>query len=409
MDYLYKIYYKNKNKREEVYQKRINNEISLITNLKIKSRGEEYPLYFIPNIKSENKMDKIRKNDYVLMDLKKKLPPDVGQYLLIDAIASELQSSNELEGVNSTKEEIIYSTNRMLAKEDNKKERFNSTINSYLLLIEKKLSLPESCKDIRKIYDKIIDGEVSKEDLPDGKIFRKDSVHVKKQGTVSGEIIHSGIDGEDNIIKDLEEMLFFLNNEKIPLLLKVAICHYYFEYVHPFYDGNGRTGRFLSSIYLENQYSYLTALSLSRGSYLEKAKYYKAFDKTNNSINKGELNFFVDTFLNMLIKGQEEMIENLIDKNDKIDSLIEKIENDNNIPKEIEKVTLVGFLPSALFLSNPPFSRKEIIKMLSRERFPENRIKETLKKLAELDYIDVVNKRPLSYKISERYLLKNLY
>lgn len=404
MDYIYKIYYKDYNNYNDEYIKRINSENILKTNLNIKSDNASYNLYFIPNMETHNKLEKIRKNDKRLVELEQQLPPIIGESLLIDAISSELQSSNELEGVESKKEDIVFSTKKILSNVDTKKERFNSTINSYLLLINKALKVPKDSEDIRKIYDKVTDGEIDSEDLPDGLIFRKNDVHINKLGTVSGETIHKGIVGEDNIIEHIDNMLTFVNEARVPLLLKVAIGHYYFEYIHPFYDGNGRLGRFISSIYLESEYSYLTALSLSRGSYLEKAKYYKAFDITNGDKNKGELNFFIDTFLEILIKGQEEMIENLIDKNHKIRSLIDRINNDNKIGGEIDKQLLIGFLPNALFLFNDPISRKEIIKKMSEERHPVSQIKRSLNKLVELKYLNIVKKRPITYSVEESYL-----
>lgn len=404
MDYIYKIYYKDYNNYNDEYIKRINSENILKTNLNIKSDNASYNLYFIPNMETHNKLEKIRKNDKRLVELEQQLPPIIGESLLIDAISSELQSSNELEGVESKKEDIVFSTKKILSNVDTKKERFNSTINSYLLLINKALKVPKDSEDIRKIYDKVTDGEIDSEDLPDGLIFRKNDVHINKLGTVSGETMHKGIVGEDNIIEHIDNMLTFVNEARVPLLLKVAIGHYYFEYIHPFYDGNGRLGRFISSIYLESEYSYLTALSLSRGSYLEKAKYYKAFDITNGDKNKGELNFFIDTFLEILIKGQEEMIENLIDKNHKIRSLIDRINNDNKIGGEIDKQLLIGFLPNALFLFNDPISRKEIIKKMSEERHPVSQIKRSLNKLVELKYLNIVKKRPITYSVEESYL-----
>ena len=42
--------------------------------------------------------------------------------MLIEAISSELQSSNELEGVESNKEDIVYSTRKILSKKDDRSE-----------------------------------------------------------------------------------------------------------------------------------------------------------------------------------------------------------------------------------------------------------------------------------------------
>ena len=91
-------------------------------------------------------------------------------------------------------------------------------------------------------------------------------------------------------------LLNFLNiPSKITPIIKIAISHYYFGYIHPFYDGNGRTSRFINSLYLSKEYDELTAISLS--SMIENNKtYYDMFDKTNSVINKGELNYFINNF-----------------------------------------------------------------------------------------------------------------
>lgn len=121
--------------------------------------------------------------------------------------------------------------------------------------------------------------------------------------------IHRGITSasgtEEYIIFIMNKLLNFLNNDtKCNELVKNAIFHYYFGYIHPFYDGNGRTARFISSIYLKENYSWLTALSLSQGSNDNKSLYLKAFDSTNQVSMQGELNFFVDSFLEVLNNGQ---------------------------------------------------------------------------------------------------------
>ena len=79
-------------------------------------------LYYIPNIKTDNKIEKIRINDNKLKDLEAHLPSIIGESLLIEAISSELQSSNELEGVESNKEDIVYSTRKILSKKDDRSE-----------------------------------------------------------------------------------------------------------------------------------------------------------------------------------------------------------------------------------------------------------------------------------------------
>ncbi|WP_366520018.1 Fic family protein [Paenibacillus xylanexedens] len=54
---------------------------------------------------------------------------------------------------------------------------------------------------------------------------------------------------EKDIVVAMGKLLNFMNNhEDIPLMIRVAISHYFYGYVHPFYDGNGRSSRFISSL-----------------------------------------------------------------------------------------------------------------------------------------------------------------
>ena len=68
----------------------------------------------------------------------------------------------------------------------------------------------------------------------------------------TGEIMYTPPDNETtirNLLKNLEE---FINsdNDEIDPLVKLAMAHYQFEAIHPFYDGNGRTGRIINVLYL---------------------------------------------------------------------------------------------------------------------------------------------------------------
>lgn len=68
---------------------------------------------------------------------------------------------------------------------------------------------------------------------------------------LTGEVIYTPPEGEETIrrlLKNLEE--FIHEDDLIDPLIKMAIAHYQFESIHPFYDGNGRTGRILNVLYL---------------------------------------------------------------------------------------------------------------------------------------------------------------
>jgi len=71
-----------------------------------------------------------------------------------------------------------------------------------------------------------------------------------------GEVIYTPPRGAGIVEKKMKNLIEYLNDDekdKTDPLLKMAIAHYQFEAIHPFSDGNGRTGRILNLLYLVNQ------------------------------------------------------------------------------------------------------------------------------------------------------------
>jgi Fic family protein len=81
----------------------------------------------------------------------------------------------------------------------------------------------------------------------------------------------------------------FINDDKImdvDPLIKMAIVHHQFESIHPFYDGNGRTGRILNILYLvQKKLLHLPILYLSKYIIKNKSDYYRLLQevRVNNS------------------------------------------------------------------------------------------------------------------------------
>jgi Fic family protein len=92
----------------------------------------------------------------------------------------------------------------------------------------------------------------------------------------SGEIIYTPPVGEDVLRNLLANWERFLHNEvEIDPLIRMAVAHYQFEAIHPFTDGNGRTGRVMNSLFLiQEQLLSLPILYLSRYIIAHKADYY---------------------------------------------------------------------------------------------------------------------------------------
>lgn len=92
-----------------------------------------------------------------------------------------------------------------------------------------------------------------------------------------GEVIYTPPGGEKIIREKLANLEKFINeNETIDPLIKMALMHYQFEAIHPFSDGNGRTGRILLLLYLKLSGLLNTpAIYLSEYIIKNKADYYK--------------------------------------------------------------------------------------------------------------------------------------
>jgi Fic family protein len=79
----------------------------------------------------------------------------------------------------------------------------------------------------------------------------------KLPGTVlmneaTGAVIYTPPSGEKEILDLMSNLEDYMNNstDEVDPLIKLAVIHYQFESIHPFYDGNGRTGRIINVLYL---------------------------------------------------------------------------------------------------------------------------------------------------------------
>lgn len=265
---------------------------------------------------------RVLRRERKVSNLMRSLPGIAGSEVLRSLALDEVVNSNSVENIHSTRKQI----EEALEFSDPSKvriKRFREFAQLYIDLIFGEYERPESPQDIRNIYDKVMSGE-EVEYPPDGVLFRKDTVNI----TDDVKVIHSGLHPEEVIIDAMEAMLKLVNSPEIPELYSALISHYIFEYVHPFYDGNGRTGRYLLAMYLEEPLSKATALSLSRVIAENKNQYYQAFQNVENPLNHAEITFFVITMHELILKAQDELIERLesnIDTLKTINDLIEKL------------------------------------------------------------------------------------
>lgn len=125
-----------------------------------------------------------------------------------------------------------------------------------------------------------------------------------------GKIIYTPPSGEKVIREKLKNLEKFINEDKtIDPLIKMALMHYQFEAIHPFTDGNGRTGRILLLLYLKLSGLLDTpAIYLSEYIIKHKAEYYKCLrGVTENNEWENYILYMLDMIEVTSMKGLERL------------------------------------------------------------------------------------------------------
>jgi Fic family protein len=103
----------------------------------------------------------------------------------------------------------------------------------------------------------------------------------------TGEVVYTPPQHADDIAELMSNLVAFINDDTLcdaDPLVKMAIIHHQFESIHPFYDGNGRTGRILNILYLiTKDLLNLPVLYLSRFIIHHKADYYANLQNVRDS------------------------------------------------------------------------------------------------------------------------------
>lgn len=155
-----------------------------------------------------------------------------------------------------------------------------------------------------------------------------------KLSNTKGEVIYTPPSGEQIIREKLVNLEKFINeDETIDPLIKMAILHYQFEAIHPFSDGNGRTGRILLLLYLKlSDLLDIPAIYLSEYIIKNKIEYYRCL---RDVTEKNEWEDYILYMLDMIEETSNKGLKRL----NKITKAIEKtaIEIKKKLPKVYSK------------------------------------------------------------------------
>ena len=175
------------------------------------------------------------------------------QGLLINTISlQEAKASSEIENIFTTDDELYkaYSENDEKSSGSSKEVlRYREALWSGFHQLKNENKFSEQY--FVNIFQEIVqtDDEIRLE-------FNNTTIKQGGTGPNTGKIIYTPPRGKEVIQSKMNNLIDFLNDDdthKIDHLLKMIIGHYQFEAIHPFRDGNGRTGRIFNIHYLTNK------------------------------------------------------------------------------------------------------------------------------------------------------------
>ncbi len=168
----------------------------------------------------------------------------------------------------------------------------------------------------------------------------------------------------------------FLHDESIPLLIKAALMHVQFETIHPFLDGNGRTGRLLITLLLCD--GGMLKLPLLYLSYYFKSYRQYYYDLLNSTRENGDWERWLDFFLDAIIETAKE-------SNSVIFKLHEQIQSDR---KKIASLGRGGVSALAVHQAMLRHPIADIAKLKEMTGLVDATIGSALRRLLELDIIE---------------------
>lgn len=286
------------------------------------------------------------------------------QAMLINAVVlQEAKDSSEIENIITTQDELYkaLATNGKRAIQVKEVINYRKAIFTGFDLIKKQGFL--RLKDIETIQKTIIENNAGIRKMP-GTVLKNDK---------TGKVVYTPPQEKDEILDLLSNFLdyFNVNQDDLSPLINLAVLHYQFESIHPFYDGNGRTGRILNILYLSiNELLDIPILYLSSYINENKTEYYRLLNTVNKTDKWGEYIFYI-------LKAIEVTSNKTIEKINQIKELLnETIEIAQEKEPKIYRKELIELL------FEQPYSKIDfVVKRLNVERKAASRY---LKKLEQI-------------------------
>jgi len=291
------------------------------------------------------------------------------EILLNAVILKEARASSEIENVITTQDKLYQALSTKGIQIDTATKevlRYREAMLYGVNFISKKSFL--TINAIIKIQEILEENNAGIRKLP-GTALRNAS---------TGKVIYTPPDNFDTLTKLLRNYEQYINEkDDVPYLIKMAVQHYQFESIHPFYDGNGRTGRIINILYLilsnllENPVLFLSGYIIEK-----KVDYYKLLQEVRTKNNW-------EAWILFILMGIESTAHKTITQVNEINQLFNQTIElaQNKIPKIYSKELIE-------LLFEQPYCKSEYLeKRLSISRITAS------KYLKELEKIEVLKSK----------------
>lgn len=268
----------------------------------------EHPLFYLADRTAIASFERIMIREWHIEQLGSQLPSIAMQSYLLDLAVRSIVASDRIEGIYTTRKFI----SEALTFGDSEDPRAKRAVKFVNLLKDLGVGHPPfTVEQVRNLYDTLLEGYLAEEDRPDGALFRTKPVFIY----YSDREIHRAPDSEATITANVQTALNHTLDPNVPVLFSAIAAHFMVEYTHPFYDGNGRLGRYLLVSHLGRTLTRLTTLTLPSTLNIQKSRYYKAFSAAEEPLNYGEITSFLHVLLGLIEQAQEHLEDELESRN----------------------------------------------------------------------------------------------
>jgi Fic family protein len=292
------------------------------------------------------------------------------QSILINAIVlQESKDSSGIENIITTRDDLYKAVSETARKVDAaSKEVMFYREALYTGFNQHRKHGFISINDIVVIQEALVQNDAGLRSLPGTKLVNDKT----------DDVVYTPPQSKDEIDELLKNFTEYLNNDD-DTLEKLAILHYQFESIHPFYDGNGRTGRIINILYLILK-DHLTVPILYLSSYIirNKDEYYRLLQKVRTEEAWEDWIMFI-------LQGIEETAKETIQK---VKALKELLDNTLEMVKTKAPKIYSKELVETLF-ENPYCKIEMVVKHLGVERKAASRYLHQLEDLGILNCVKV--------------------